>query len=250
MIAGEGVGPQPDVAQVIGTVDAVDVRPHRQHPVRAGGRGAVQRPRRQRVAAVGAEQQPGPQRPRPARAAAAYGDAGPRPLDRLRLPAVPDGRAGLPGGVDDPPVELQPGDDPAIAGNPVHRGHAEHHRRVVADVQRQPAHRRRGGEPGKAVQAELGQLGQRHRPDEVPAHLVAGEAGPVDQHHVESAPGQPRGRGRAGRAAAEHGHIAVPLVSCHRRPASLAAPAPARAPAGRSCERDEDPTPRPPPGRC
>ena len=209
VIAGKGAAAKPDVALAVRAIDIVEVGPHRHDPVLAGRHASAQRPGHHRVAAVGSKQQSGAQPPRACRAAAADGDRVGRQLHRLCLSPVPDGRPGPPGSVQDPGIQLQPGNDPAVAGDPVNLRDAHHGRRVVIDVQRQTSHRGCRAECLRPGHAEIGQLRQRHRTDEVPAHLVAREAGPVDQHGPEPSRGQPRGRRRPGRAAADDDHIAI-----------------------------------------
>jgi hypothetical protein len=60
-----------------------------------------------------------------------------------------------------------------------------------------------------AGHAQVGEFSQGRRADEVTAHLVAREGGPVDQYRGEAPRGQPRRGRRPGRPAADDDNIAV-----------------------------------------
>ena len=195
-------GTMPD-ALVGRAADMIEVGPHRQDPVLPGRRASAQRAGDRRVAPVGSEQQPGAKQPRARRALAPDGHRAGRLLHRGHLPAVKDCRSCLPCCVQDPGVELQPGDDPAVGREPVNLRKRPCGELVSVDVQSALADlagRAEGLCPGHA---EVGEFSQRHRTDEVTAHLVSRKGGPVDQDGREASRCKPRGSRCPGRAAAD-----------------------------------------------
>ena len=200
---------EPDVALAVRAFDVVEVRPHGQDRSWPGG--APPRSVRATIELL-------PSAPSSSRARSCHGPAAPRPRTVTASGACSTASAFRPSKTVAPArraasriqaSSCRPGNDPAVAGNPVNLRDPHHGRLGGVDVQSQPSHPARRGERLGLGDAKVGELCQRHRTDEVAADLVAREAGPVDQHGPEPSCGQLRGGRRPGRAAADHDDIAI-----------------------------------------
>ena len=208
-VAGKGPLREVEVGPVRGPLHAVVVGPHGDHAAPL-----VERPSPQPLGGAGG--------------GAVRADHGPR-SDAARRPPLGDrerhavghvfqlhralalqhARARVARGVNDPGVEVEPWHHAPVGRERADLGQRAGDEHLPVHGERRAADRVGRPVVRPEVEAEAGELGQRHGADEVAAHLVAGEPLLIEQPDPQARPAQVRRRRRAGGARADDRDVTV-----------------------------------------